>query len=410
MRRHYGGLLLGAALLAWVFTALPASGQDVPTTRISPEALRNPAPVGVDESVVLFEGVGADSDSRIGTIAIDRAGSMYLVDILQRQVRVLDASGVQTAVFSVADDDDPTFSPARLAVARDTIAVVGRGMTATAGERGDRSGLPVGKLRLLDGHGALLAMSEREALRTSPRIGATDSGWSFVYFEPEFSQEVRPVPLADSLVVARVDPSTFEITRVAAFPGPPRYMVTEARPLARAMALFPTIAVASDGTIYTNSAGGYVIDIRAPDGAVERRIVGDVERIPYTDEEFQSYLAEQVREARARGSAESTEFAAVLEQHGPRIGHAEYRPVLGSLVASRGGRVLVRRLDVEPPAPGFGTWDLLDVEEGLVGRLHTPPDATVEHFEWPYLYVRLNDLSRGYPYVRFRILDMNTVK
>jgi len=406
-RKNYGGLPLSAALLAWVFTVLPASGQDVPTTHISREALRDPAPVGMDESVVLFEGVGEDSGSRMIAIAVDRDGTTYLLASRQRQVRVLDAAGRQSMAFSVADDADPSFSPSRLAVARDTIVVVGSGMPLTIGAGEDRRILRVGKMHLFDGHGARLGMSEREALRTRPWMGATDSGWSFVYITLETGEQAGQGPLADSQVVARLDPANFALTPLVAFPWAPRYMVTSASGVHRDMALFPTTAVARDGTIYTNTAGGYVIDVRSPDGAVVRRIVGDVERIPYTDEEFRAALAERVRASRERGNAE---LADAIEREEPRIGHAEYRPVLGSLVASRGGRVLVRRLDVEPPAPGFGTWDLLDVEVGLVGRLHTPPDATVEHFEWPYLYVRLNDLSRGYPYVRFRILDMNTVK
>jgi hypothetical protein len=167
------------------------------------------------------------------------------------------------------------------------------------------------------------------------------------------------------------------------------------------MALQPTSAVATDGRIYTNTVGGYFIEVYGPSGELDHRIVGDVGRIPVTDAETLDRVREMADAAEARGNSSR---AQAWREHGEWLGAADFRPVIGDMFASRGGRILIRRLDIESTTPGSSSvWDLLDVEEGFVGRAILASELHVGHFEWPYLYVTMGP-PEDREVVRFRLV------
>lgn len=401
-------LLIAAVVTGWGAAGTVAA-QDVPVTGLTRQALEGAPALDLVEPLELFRRTGPDSTARIQGMDVAETGEVHLFDVSRKEVRVLDGEGMTVRTIPV-----PVPRPVEVTFARDTVLA----LTLMPPSRSGR----ITHLHVIEAGGATEPRTDTlpvEFTGAPFRIRPTRSAWIFFHPVMEHPPEARDEPLADSLILAELDPVSLEMRRKVAFPlDRPRYAVTPNWSLYEVMALQPTNDVALDGRIYANVEGGYVIGVHGPDGTLERRIVGEVDRVPYTEEEFRAGLDARIRsereKARERDCGGCDEYADLLERHGPRVGHADTRPVLGRIVASPGGRFLVRRLDLEeaPDAPiepsarsgpdRTAIWDLVDVEDGVLGRLRTPPGADVTHFAWPHVYVEFGEVL-DHARVRFRI-------
>jgi hypothetical protein len=96
-----------------------------------------------------------------------------------------------------------------------------------------------------------------------------------------------------------------------------------------------------------------------------------------------------------------------LEAHdanAARIGRAPSMPVIGTVLASRDGRLLVERLDVRAAGSNDGVaWDLLDPSGNLEGRLVMPANASPRAFEWPVLVGTTIEPGAGRQVIRWEV-------
>lgn len=374
-----------------------ANAQSAPVTRIGRSDIQNVPRLQIEDPVVFHEGRSADSVSRIVSAAVDQAGSVYLLDAGHQRVQVLDGRGRELRSFTVDGKDRTSrFQPMNIAVARDTILIFGIAVTQNR---------PTAVIDVYRTSGTFLATSKGPVSFTSVNLKATDNGWILQYGLMNLTQPRKILEAAvDTQIIAGIAPPSARLTRILAYPMLPRILVSANRFMFQRMGFQSTAAIASDGFIYANTEDGFVIDVRPASGRVQRHIVADVDRIPYTDREMEEDVQREVKESLARGYIED---AKRTEKYGRQAGHAEFRQVLGNMIASRGGKLLVNRPDLElqlSKASGEDIWDLLDVRSGITGRLHSPARASVALFEWPYIYVSLAAPQQG-RIVRYRIVN-----
>lgn len=207
------------------------------------------------------------------SVTVDMKGAVYLLDGRRQRVRVLDGNAHELRAFSLNGNARVArFQSWDLAVARDTVMIVGSGFRNNSA---NRPRPPVPRLLLAySTKGAFLSLSDKHDIFTSTNLTATDAGWVIGF---GVMDRRTPEPLSavvDTVLVARVVPASFGLTRIHAYPMLPRISVGSGDFMNQRMALQPTHAVASDGAIHTNATGGFVIDVRSPAGRLERRIVG----------------------------------------------------------------------------------------------------------------------------------------
>jgi hypothetical protein len=382
-----------------VAVATPVGAQSVPDTRITRDQLRDAPLLQLADPLLLAAGRTADSTSQVVSVTADRSGMTYLLDDGRKQVRVIDALGREVRSFGSEGTGDGQFrQPVGLAVARDSILILD--VTVR-----DRSRAMV--LHVYDADGtfrATVTQPRTPGRQLYGKFRGTDSGWVLgqVQQEPPRGGAFQG-PFADTMFIAALAPAAFGISTLAAFADTSRF-IAEGLLLRRLLEHQPTFAVASDGRIYTNADGGFVVVVHSRDGAVERRIIAEVDRIPVTDGELQESIDQRARSAVNRGSADA------FRQHLLRVGRAAFRPVIGRMHASHGGRVLVERLDAQSVSGSDEhrrVWHLIDVEAGLIGNLAVPSDVNVVEFAWPHVYMRLDGIHGG-SVMRYRIVsDVN---
>ncbi|MEX2282607.1 MAG: hypothetical protein WEE89_08995 [Gemmatimonadota bacterium] len=394
-------------------------GQEVQTTSISKEQLLNPARIRLDERLLL-SGKLTDSKSRIAAVAVAAHETVYLLDSGNRKLTVVEAGGRAVRTVPVLNGSREDFKPIRMAVARDSLLILGMGRCtdpcpqveiiqdggATRTKQTVPRGTEVLQMLVFDTKGAFRETIHQHEprLRIYAEFRGTDSGWVAQgrVLTPTRSQ-ARVGPLPDSLLLYAFHADSGRWSRMLSAPMGPSYS-TGFFIYPRFMRFNPTFAVASDATIYTNDVGGFAINARSASGIALHRITGDVDRIPVTDAEMQANLKEAIERGR-KGSQEGKDYAKELVDHGAWVGREEFRPVLGEMFASRGGRVMVRRIDIESISqnPKQSVWDLVSVSQGLIGRLTLPIDERVEAFEWPFLYTRLGS-EHGRAVLRYRLI------
>ncbi|MGH7460933.1 MAG: hypothetical protein ACREMA_07885 [Longimicrobiales bacterium] len=373
----------------------PAAGQNTQQTTIPKQLLVDPPGLRLEQPSVLFQRGVADTISEASVSEIDASRNAYLVDRGNNIVRRFDVNGDVRLVIGRPQERRLVFrQPWDVAAARDSILILDIAATAAGTilklHLLTSSGLPRGSVEERSGDNRRLGWPPRDFV-------ATDRGWLLAKVIPaQTVREPRKGPFIDTVRVFSVEPSTFRLTKFIDIPVVARYSIG-ATVASRFMELHPSYAIASDGRIYLNTAGGFVIDVLSRTGRAERRVFGAVDRISVTDADLRAYLAT------TQAQQTTTQARAAWVEHGMWLGRAAHRPVIGSMVASRGGRVFVRRLDVESQTAGNETvWDLINIEDGIVGRLKLPQGVALSKFDWPYIYVNLGPGQR-WQVVRYRI-------
>ena len=227
--------------------------------------------------------------------------------------------------------------------------------------------------------------------------------------------EERTGPHHDSTLVLSFLPALGETRRILSYPNAPGYGMTGGWTYVPVLWSRPRHAVGGDGRIYTHTGADYLIEERSHEGTLKRRILGEVDRIAVTDEDLEEGIRrhrEWWRAWREEASLEGTELSSDLdpieravERDMRWVGKADFRPVLGSMFASRDGSILVQRLDLEDD-PWVGAeareWDVIGPDGRTAGRLTTPGGFRVRAFEWPHIYLTRRTGDRQ-EVVRFRI-------
>lgn len=396
--------------------ALPTAGraevlalQVVPETVNSRDELEHAPALALSEAlrITSVDLIVRGNPSGTYNMAVAADGMIAVLDGgTGMEVRTYDSMGVllQTLRPPGGGDMHVFVHPQRIALARDSVVVLDRAP-------GTAPGRPVPwRIHIFRSDGEFLGTRQHEGglLATIPipnLFRATDAGWVLGKVMPLDREQfamARSGPHHDTMHIAPVDPDDFEIVfdRTFAFPEMETHTGGPYQRLTPFMALRRTYAVGGDGRVYANATDGYHIDVWREDGTLQRRIRGAVERILVPQEEFERWAAGE-----AEGMPAS--LAAVLREHGRWVGHATYRPVLGRMLASRDGFVLVQRLDLEAAAASSdqAVWDVLDPDGRIAGRLVTDAYLRPDAFEWPFVYGAVRGTDGRVDLYRWRVVE-----
>ena len=392
-------------LLAAV-TALALAPEGAVQQRKVPEVRNTKAGLEAAPTLVLAEEVRLEVGSETGPapwiidLSVTGEGWIFLLDAGRGEVRFFDSQGTFRGTIG---SSGTFFFPLFLGVARDSVIVLDRSPPVGGSAPGIRIrvfGLDGTVLATLDGQRA--GGPSRSLFSLFLRLRGTARGWTLHrWINVPLPRRGRAGPVHDTSVVASFLPDLGETGRILSYPSAPRYSITDDLIRSPALSAVPRHAVGGDGRIYAHTGAEYVIEVRSHEGTLERRIVGEVDRIAVTEEDFEESVRREMKALRDRmgGMRDLTEETSgvsepdsILDivQRGLRwVGRSDFRPVLGSMFASEDGSVVVHRLDLadDPLAVGGAAkWDVIGPEGRILGRLATPPGITVRAFEWPYIY------------------------
>ena len=323
------------------------------------------------------------------------------------QVWVFDSEG--RFRWTIGERGD-LLNPLALAVARDSVIVFD-----FSPPRGGRA--PGSRYHVFAADGRVLATHDyadgppRSLDFNSPAFHGTARGWvAEGRFRAETPFGERSGPHYDSTLVLSFLPAAGEVRRILSYPTAPRYQSDDVRSSSPILSSHPRHAVGGDGRIYVHPGARYSIGVRGHDGTLEKRILGEADPIPVTDEDFEEGIRRLVRESRdafqeSNSESELESMLAAIERSARWAGKADHRPVLGRMWASRDGSILVERLDLAPDPfadTGRKRWDILGPDGRIAGTLETPAGLTVRAFEWPHIHATrlVDDQLQA---VRFRI-------
>jgi hypothetical protein len=407
-----------------VFSCILLGCADHPPARVG-DTSPSPAPsVGAPPTVAntaeaiagapaftLIEELRVGGDTAAGTVEFgavrdidaDSAGVIFVLD--QNAVHVVDSMGRAIRRFGRRGQGPGEFySPYYLAVHGDTVAVAD-----------DR-------VHLLTRQGDALATHAREGSKSLKRMNElqwTRAGWLVgfpVSGQPSPGPEQRPPargtipkPYSDTIIVRALDPTTGAMGEpIVRIVGQPTYILGEEGYLQTAfMAPEPMFAISTNGATYVTAGDDYIVDVFSADGALTRRIAGSVERIPVTSDDFDRWQALELEPYRGRPlEGEGKLIVEILRNDHPRLPRATVRPIVGRLLASDDGSLLLERLDLDPNPYESGdgiVWDFIDANGRIAGRLSTPATATLYRFIGDRVYARVRGEMNVAAVVRFRL-------
>ena len=419
--------------LAAVLGTVPDPGvaqQGVPETRNAKAALSAAPRLILSEELRIGEEEESGPLPSIRFLAVNDEGWIFLIDAASGgafmtwpstdalKVRIFDSGGrLRRAIGSRG-----TFNyPFGFAVARDSIVVMD-----WSPPRGGEA--PIQRSQVLAVHGGALATHEYPRGSSLPPLNfsrnvvrGTSTGWVLEGTGGWIrgwilKGEDPPVPPRGqmsgphhgSTLILSFLPAAGEFRRILSYPGASYYQNSEGFSRDPVLSSRPRHAVGGDGRIYTHAGADYVITVHGHEGAVERRIVGELNRIPVTDEDVEEGIRREIEKMRVRreeiGGGDEVD-SIEIEKEMRWAGKADFRPVLGEMWASRDGSILVQRLDLaeDPWAAGeSGEWDVIGPDGRIAGRLATPGGFRVRAFEWPHIYLTRRTGDRQ-EVVRFRI-------
>jgi hypothetical protein len=273
-------------------------------------------------------------------LAVGMNGRIHVLDALGHQVHVLDADGTPVHSFGRSGGGPGELSgPQAIAVLGDTVYVVDRTV-----ERFRTSGEYLGSLRPLIGDSAFR--------RTERVVPAGPGGLALT--QKRGSPRTR-----ETLIVRFLDPVSGALgDPVVQLPMPENHPIAPGVLSTALFAPFPRISVAENGVVFSRALDGFEIDVLSPAGERIDHITADVPRIRVTDAEVRS----RMRGYEQRGMAAAD------------VPHAEFRPVLGRLLASAEGGLLVERIDRRAYAddgepPDSSEWYLFSPDRRIKGRV-----------------------------------------
>jgi hypothetical protein len=162
------------------------------------------------------------------------------------------------------------------------------------------------------------------------------------------------------------------------------------------------------GTILISDVDDYDVEIRTTQG-IPRRIRGTPERVAITKELAAQALrveTDRVAELARRAADTSGEMAHLLKNlqaASTWLGHGVNLQIVGDLIDSDDGHVLVRRQDLESPLAPDGPvrWDVLSASGAIIGWFSMPGTVRLKALRWPFVYGTVT--SGNVAFLRWRI-------
>lgn len=233
-----------------------------------------------------------------------------------------------------------------------------------------------------------------ESFPAAAMIASTPAGPVGFFWTPGSYQ--RPPGLTverDTSIIQRIDVRTGKVSEPIAYIDRGNQYLTDLIQASPWLMPDPQPAVSSDGTFYVPTLSGSSIDVLNTFGSLAHRITFAPERRAIRDEDIRGFLqtadsvwAEMQRKLEGqpappghRRSSRQTrrDLAANLAvlQGLPR---AELYPVVGRVIASRAGELLVERADLSEGSShwynenGATVWDVLRADGSIAGRASFP--------------------------------------
>jgi hypothetical protein len=135
----------------------------------------------------------------------------------------------------------------------------------------------------------------------------------------------------------------------------------------------PAYAIARNGRVFYARGQNYIVEVVAPDGSIESRIVGDIPRPRVAKAEYEEQL-QKLKEAIAGAPRPHSETPMPLPDPA-KIPRAELRSLTGRIIVGDGDTILVERPDLSSltrKPTDESIWDIIRVDHGIVGRFAMP--------------------------------------
>ncbi|MEX0890597.1 MAG: hypothetical protein WEB88_00400 [Gemmatimonadota bacterium] len=356
-----------------------------------------------------LDGPEEETFTSIGLVAVAVAPSddVHVFDSRDRSIRVFAADGTHRYTYGGRGEGPGAFQiVSAIAVGPDSVIVFdgrlyhvfdieGQFIDARAYEGpADERRIPIGSAAWTE-RGWLVTERVRPVYGNGPRGAGVVRG--------PFNQTTH----------ARVfDPATGSFgPPFATAVHPDEFLVGEIGFLRMAM-LSPPVetAISTDGSVFISHSGDYEVEEWHPDGSRGPGVTRRIERIPVTDEDMEAEIRRNVEEFEARGALQGeSKLAYDMWRNDIRgLGHVDFRPIIGYLIADQGGRLLVHRADMDPDPFESGDasdWDVFDSGGGLVGRFTAAPGIRMYAYDHPFVYGTVRDEVDVVYLVRWRIAE-----
>jgi hypothetical protein len=327
-------------------------------------------------------------------VAVDVTGTIYVLDISARTVRVFDAAGspVRTIGQSGEGPGEFAWEPLSLTVSDDTVAVLDRF-----------------RLHLFDTDGDFLHSTQQSFAGNEPtQLWAKAGGaWLVGRLDRRSPSAGESRVTTDAFHVSAVDLEEGEATGlVVAVSGGPRWYVDDGgRSFTQFLGPDPTAAAGGSGRIYATSGSSHEIYVFSSDGDLLGVHRSDPEPVPLSTSEADRLVSQMVAYYDSVGISS---MADGYQRAYDALRAPTIRPTLGRLFVAADGSILVERVDLDPnPLPiardDPSAWDVIDPGGRILGRLALDPGTRVEQVTASHLYVVERD-ELGVQYVvRYRM-------
>ncbi len=371
--------------------ALVDSG-GVPIASNSADAIRDAPRRVLREDVRIGTVDGPLEEAFVGMldVGVDGEGTVFVADLAARTVHVFDAGGVWLGRFGRPGDGPGEFPNEilRMATGRDTILLLDRF-----------------RLHLFTTDRRHLHTTEQKAAGNEivPTLGPGADGWVVGR-----SESTRPSGETD-----RIRQDTFRVRPVNVETGAPGAPLIEIpagrrwyfddlfRSWPQYLAPEPRAAVRENGEIFVTDGLTYDVAIHSPDGTLARRVRGGVTPPPLGPEATDEAVDRMTAYYDSAGAQFRPLRDGVIQSAGA-LGPAPARPIPGRLLVAANGSILLERRDLDPDPfmrarADSTTWDVLDAEGRIEGRIVLGPRVDPEQFTGDALYtVERDDLDVRY--------------
>lgn len=298
---------------------------------------------------------------RISAVAIHRDGRVVVLDRGNGVVRVFDHAGRLLGSFGRRGEGPGEFSaPYLVAVHGDTALVLDRFAHAF----------------LLDGTHLWSVQPQLPVGAFLWGLASTGDRWLGDVRASAMGGRVRSQEYPSTLFTTRLSADLVPTDTVVTMPGPIQYAVGEAGWALRPLFDPEPKLIPFPGGVIRTRGDANEIELLSQDGQLLRRSTIDVVRAPVTQDLISEYLvAEGERLASRAQNLESSDLRKARLELRLDLPTPSLRPIVGRLLVSESGSLLVERLDLDDAPfaePDDIVWDLLDPTGELAYRIRSP--------------------------------------
>lgn len=318
---------------------------------VNPSAHASEAPTHVLEEAVRIGAVSGSEEEEFGflmDLAVGDSGEIYGLDSGKRAVRVFSPKGEFLREFGGPGEGPGEFDNEllRISVALDTVVVQDRLRFHLFDPQGEHIG----------------TVGQQITGNMIPPVLDRGAGqWLLgqVELTPSISETQRTV--RDTFRIRPLDLIEGRAGRpIIERPSKRRrYLSNMGQSRVQWMGPEVAAAVRANGEIYLVDGDEYTILVFSPEGELVRKTHAGVDRIRLGEEDLEQAISESTY--------------GFGEEEVRDLGAPAFLPVVGRLLVSPNGQVLIHRRDLSESAGDeaerFGIWDLLDADGRIVGRI-----------------------------------------